>query len=393
MTTAKLAFALSLGVLVLASCSEDADDQPGAASGGSAGSGNGGSSAGSGGSAASGGASAGSGGSSAGSGGQSASGGSSAAGTGGGGGGTSTGGAAGSSGAGSIPGGGTVLFRENFDDASFASRGWYDGPGGTISSAEHAPGSTSSYECAFAQGATSCSAGKPARHLFTASTSVYAGFWLKFSANWVGSGRAYHPHMFHFINGLDDDFVGPAHTYLTTYMEVVSTRAQLALQDSKNVDLSCILRNNDTFVGCNGDFATYAFTEARSVCSCNGIVGDLDGRDCFDNGNGTWYSSRSWSSPNAFVDAAGPQYKGDWHYVEVYFEMNTIASGAGVADGKIRWVQDGQTLISYDHILLRTAAHANLAFDQFAMLPYIGDGSPVAQSFFVDDLVVATAKP
>jgi len=30
--------------------------------------------------------------------------------------------------AGDIPGGGTVLFRENFDDASFMARGWYDGP-------------------------------------------------------------------------------------------------------------------------------------------------------------------------------------------------------------------------------------------------------------------------
>ena len=73
--------------------------------------------------------------------------------------------------------------------------------------------------------------------------------------------------------------------------------------------------------------------------------------------------------------------------------MNTIRNGVGVADGKIRWVQDGKTLIKYDQILLRTAAHATLSFNQFAMLPYIGDGSPVAQSFWLDDLTVATAKP
>ena len=295
--------------------------------------------------------------------------------------------------AGDIPGGGTVLFRENFDDASFMARGWYDGPTGTISTAEHAPGSASSFECALAVGATGCTAGKPARHKFAPSQTVYASFWLKFSANWVGSGKAYHPHMMHFINDLDDDYVGPAHTYLTTYTEVVGGRAMLALQDSKNVDLACILRNDGTFMGCNGDIGTYPFTENRSVCACNGIRGDLDGRDCFSNGNGTWYSSRSWSAAGAFVDAAGPNYKSDWHFVEVFFQMNSIQSGVGVANGKIRWVQDGKTLIKYDQILLRTGARASLSFDQFAMLPYIGDGSPVAQSFWVDDLTVATAKP
>jgi hypothetical protein len=292
-----------------------------------------------------------------------------------------------------IPRGGTVRFRERFEDANFASRGWYDGPAGRISTAEHAPGSTSAYECAFAPRAMSCTHGKPSRHQFPPSESVYASFWLKFSPNWVGSGRAYHPHMFHFINDLDDDRVGPARTHLTTYTEVVNGRAVLALQDAKNVDLDCILRNNDTFVGCGGNFRTYRFTEDRSVNACNGLIGDLQGRDCFPTGDNTWYSSRSWSSPDAFVDAAGPTYKADWHFVEVYFAMNSVRNGVGVPDGKIRWVQDGRTLIASDRILMRTGRHATLRFDQFAMLPYIGPGSPAAQSFWVDDLTVATARP
>jgi hypothetical protein len=73
--------------------------------------------------------------------------------------------------------------------------------------------------------------------------------------------------------------------------------------------------------------------------------------------------------------------------------MNSIQNGIGVPDGKIRWVQDGVPLITHDKVLLRTGAHANLEFNQFAVLPYIGDGSPVAQSFWVDELTVATAKP
>ena len=73
--------------------------------------------------------------------------------------------------------------------------------------------------------------------------------------------------------------------------------------------------------------------------------------------------------------------------------MNSIQGGVGVADGKIRWVQDGQTLISSDSILFRTAANATMAFNQFAMLPYIGDTSPVDQHMYVDELTVATARP
>lgn len=300
-------------------------------------------------------------------------------------GGSGTGTATGSGGGNSdIPGGGTVLFEENFDDANFGDRGWYDGASGAISN-EAAPGSSSSFECQFQSGAQSCADGKPARHLFDETPTIYMGLWLKLSSNWVGSGVPYHPHMFHFITNEDSQYVGPANSHLTTYTEVVDGgRALLAIQDSMNVDDACILLNNDSFVGCNGDFDSYTFTENRSVAACNGLVGEVDGRDCFD--NGYWYSSRSWSADGAITDDA-------WHYVEVYFELSTIENGEGVPNGKIRWVQDGQTLISSDQILLRTGAHPTMAFNQFAMLPYIGPGSPVVQSFWVDDLVVATAKP
>jgi hypothetical protein len=306
---------------------------------------------------------------------------------------TSSGGGSGGAGSSAIPGGGVILFEEPFDDTNFQDRGWYDGSSGSLSTTEHIPSSASSFECAFDVGASSCKGGKPARHKFPPSDSVYLSFHIKFSPNWVGSGKPYHPHMFHFINDIDNDYVGPSHTFLTTYTEVVEGAAFLALQDSKNVDLACILKNDDTFMGCNGDFATYKFTEDRSACACNGLAGYLDGRDCFPNGDGTWYSSRSWRSNDAFQDSPGPTYKSDWHFVEVYFEMNSIQNGVALPDGKIRWIQDGAPLITSDAILMRTGAHPTMTFTQFAMLPYIGDGSPLAQSFWIDDLTVATARP
>ncbi len=304
---------------------------------------------------------------------------------------TSSGTGGSTSSSGDIPGGGTVLFTEPFDDADFGSRGWYDGSAGTIVTSDTVSGGA--YECHFSQGASGCDGGTPARHLFTASESVYLRFHLKFSSDWVGSGVSYHPHMFHFVTDVDHEYIGYAGTHLTTYTEVVQGRAMLALQDSLNVDNSCILLNNDTFIGCNGDFDTYVFDENRSVCACNGIVGDLDGRDCFDIGN-YYYSARAWTSAQeAFGDGGPPFDKDSWHLVEIYFEMNSISGGVGVPDGKIRWVQDGQTLISSDAILLRTAANQTMAFNQFAIAPYIGPGSPIGQSFWVDEMVVATARP
>jgi hypothetical protein len=309
------------------------------------------------------------------------------------GGGSTGGGAAGGGTASDIPAG-TVLFSEPFDDANFAARGWYDGPGGTITTTTVSPnGGAGAFECNFAQGATGCSAGKPARHRITPSDRVYVRMMIRFSPNWVGSGRAYHPHMFHFTTNKDTDFVGPANSRLTLYIEVVGGRPMLALQDSRNVDPACVLRNNDTFVGCNGNFMTYPFTENRSVAACNGLAGDVDGRDCFSTGTNTWYSARSWDTPQPwFTDTPGPRFKADWHRLEAYFQLNTIQQGVGVPDGRIRLRLDGQTVVTSDRVLFRTNQHADMQFTQFLMLPYIGDGSPVVQQFQVDQLVVATGE-
>ena len=298
-----------------------------------------------------------------------------------------------------IPGGGVILLQESFDDANFASRGWYDAPSGEISR-EHAPGSTASFVCNLSPGGTHCSGGAPARHKLAPTETIYLGFWLKFSADWIGSGKGYHPHMLHFLTDADGDYVGYANTHLTTYTEVVwdgaagTGRALLGLQDSLNVDKSCVLLNNDSIVGCNGDFASYSFSENRSACSCNGLVGDVDVRDCYSWGGSNYYSFRGWKAQGAFTDAAGPNAKTDWHFVEVYFQMNSVSNGVGIPDGKIRWVQDGVTLIKSDSILMRTGAQPALRFVQQGFVGgYIGDGSPIAQAFWIDEMTVATARP
>src|SRR2546426_6910387 len=117
------------------------------------------------------------------------------------------------------PSSATILFQETFEDDALASRGWYDNLGIATTTLEHISGSTRALEAHFPAGATTPTWGGAARHLFTETESVYLSYWVKYSANWVGSGQLYHPHEFQFLTNEDDPYMGPSFTHLTTYVE------------------------------------------------------------------------------------------------------------------------------------------------------------------------------
>jgi hypothetical protein len=167
------------------------------------------------------------------------------------------------------------------------------------------------------------------------------------------------------------------------YIEQIGLTPVIALQDSRNVDDNCILLNNDDFQGCDGDFDSYPFTEARSVASCNGLRGLVEHRDCFFTGS-YWYSARRWSAPD------GPAYTpGEWHFVEAFLGMNDIEDGIGVPNGSIRYWVDGKSMISSDNILFRTGENSGMAFKYFVFAPWIGDGSPAEQTMWIGEITVA----
>src|SRR5438552_9250599 len=117
------------------------------------------------------------------------------------------------------PSSATILFQETFEDDALASRGWYDNLGIATTTAEHVSGSTRALEAHFPAGATTPTWGGAARHLFTETESVYLSYWVKYSANWVGSGQLYHPHEFLLLTNENDPYVGPSFTHLTAYVE------------------------------------------------------------------------------------------------------------------------------------------------------------------------------
>ena len=282
------------------------------------------------------------------------------------------------------PPGGTLLFQENFEDANLGSRGWYDNTGALLSTTEHIAGSNSSAQYRFLAGASTPTNGGAQRHKFPASNSFYLSFYVKYSANWIGSNQAYHPHEFYALSTLDGDWDGPSQNYLDVYVEqnyLNGGRPRVAMQDNKSVNYNYgALPNN-----------LIAVTEDRSTGGCNGVVESNIVSECFNFGT-YWYNDKQITGPVVFQPNPGPGYKNDWNFVEAYFQLNTVVNGIGQANGVIQYWFNGTLIIDRHDILFRTGARPTLQFNQFLIAPYIGDGSPVDQSMWIDNLRVATSR-
>jgi hypothetical protein len=285
------------------------------------------------------------------------------------------------------PTGGSVLFEENFEDANLASRGWYASTNLSISTTEHTAGSNASVQFHFLPGATGQAGTSAARHKFTASNSVYISYDVKYSSNWVGSGRLYHPHEINVMSTLDDDWAGPSDAFLALYLEHNYQNGgipRMGIQDNRSI--------NTSFGSLPRDLA--GVTENRSVGGCNGVGEPNVSSECFATTTTTgYYNLKVVSGPVVLQpDAGSAGYKANWNRVEAYFQLNTIVNGIGQANGVMQYWFNGQLIIDRHDILFRTGARPTVQFNQFILTPYIGDGSPVDQSMWVDNLRVGTAR-
>jgi hypothetical protein len=282
-------------------------------------------------------------------------------------------------------GGGTILLQENFADNAFATRGWYDNTSMVTTTAQHLPGSTAALEAHFLAGAKTPTWGGAARHLFPATPTLYISFWVKYSDNWVGSAHPYHPHEFLVMSDLDGDYDGPSNGWLVAYIEHNYQNGgipRLALQDNKAINTS---------YG-TPPINLINITENRSTAGCNGVVETNVVTTCFS--LPPWYNDKELSAAQVwFQPTPGPGYKGNWNHVEAYFQINSISNGIGQADGVMQYWFNGTPVIDRHDILFRTGARPSINFHQFVIAPYIGDGSPVDQYMWVDNLTVATGKP
>jgi hypothetical protein len=274
-----------------------------------------------------------------------------------------------------------VLFQEGFEDGSFSARGWYDDTSPVLSSTEHATGSTKSLQCHFSKGAiTPDNLGTSMRMKFAETDSVYVSYDIKHSSNWVGSGVAYHPHEFYLLTNLDGDWSGLSYTHMTAYIEENAGEPLMRIQDGMNIDTANIGKD------------LTGVTENRAVAGCNGDSDGYGAGECYPSGSVYWNGKQWKTSQIYFSDSAGPYYKGDWHHVDAYFKMNSIVNGKAAKDGIVQYWLDGKLILNYTNVVIRTGQHPNMKFNQFLIGPYIGVGSPVDQSFWVDNLLVSTGS-
>lgn len=266
----------------------------------------------------------------------------------------------------------SVFFQESFDTPDLAGRGWYDGARPLLSK-EHAGSGGSSIEYRFSAGATKPTTGSPLRKKFSPSDTLYLSYYVRYSENWVGSQKPYHPHEIHLLTTMDGDWAGLSFTHLTVYVEQNGGTPLIAIQDGKNVDQTQIGKNLS------------AATERRSVAGCNG-ASDAYPDNCYRAAEG-YVNEKKWKAPSrSLADSR-------WHFVEAYVKLNTVARGKGVNDGVVQYWVDRQLVIDHRDVLLRTGANASMQFNQFVIAPYIGDGSPVAQSMWIDNLTVGSGRP
>jgi hypothetical protein len=285
-----------------------------------------------------------------------------------------------------ISSGQTILFTEDFENTNLAAKGWYDNTSQTFSTVEHVPGSNQSLEYHWTIGGTQPTSGGSLRRAFTPTPTLYVSYWVKYSSNYAGSGRTYHPHEFYVLTNADPAFSGLAFNTLDLYIQQVFGSnggvPQLEIQDGKMVDTT---RINVNLIG---------VTENRAVAGCNGIgntggvtvSGVFGGSDCYSVGGGTFWNSYMWNSPTV-------RFRPNvWQHVEVYAQLNSVVGGIGQLNGVLKYWLDGALIIDQSNVIFRTGANPNLAFNQFVMAPYIGDGSPVDQKFWIDNLTLATDR-
>jgi hypothetical protein len=273
-----------------------------------------------------------------------------------------------------------LLFFEGFEDNSFTTRGWYDNTNMDLSTTHHIVGSTSSLEFHWNLGDISPIGQGSFRHLFDETDNVKLSFWVKYSEDYIGMDQTYGPHEFYFMTNKNGAYDGPATSYLTTYVEHNLGYPILSFQDALNIDSSKI----------NVDLIS--LTENRAIAGCNGQLNqDYHVESCYKYDGVNYRNGVSYRSDTKYFSGnPGSYYKNDWHFVEAYFQLNNIVSGIGQTDGKIKYWYDGVLVIDQENIIMRSGEHPDMKFNQFLIGPFVGEGAPVDQTMWIDNLSVST---
>lgn len=269
------------------------------------------------------------------------------------------------------------VFTETFEDPDLESRGWYDNTALEFADIGATPDSQRSLQFRFLTGQDEPVTGSAVRLSFEPTHSVLLSYDVRYSENWEGSNLPYHPHEFYFMTNVDGAFSPPATSHLTVYVEQNEGRPLMIFQDSLNIDVD---RLREDLAG---------VSEERAVAGCNGSSDRYPAGDCYGEGRNWRNGKFFFADEAAFTDEPGPRYKADWHRVDAYVQLNTITDGQADQNGVLRYWIDGELVINIRDVVLRTAEHEDMRFNQFLIGPYMAS-SPVDQTFWIDNLTLDT---
>jgi len=271
---------------------------------------------------------------------------------------------------------------EPFEDAAFASRGWYDMPAGFVLDTVNPHSGNSCVRFTWQPGNNLPDTSWRGRIKFTPTDQVYIEYWVRYSSNWIGSGLAAHPHEWQIVTTEDTDFVGPNSTHLTMSVEQnyqSGLVAKIAATDQLNVDQS------------NIGVDLTGITEIRAANGCNGFLETSHTTtSCFDSGGGVFAHDRAWDDTVATIPDGA---KTSWNKVGAFIKLNSVTGGTAQQNGIIRyWIND---TLQFEHtgVVLRTGQFPSMLFDQLLLVPFMGSGSPATQSVWYDDLRVTPTAP
>lgn len=272
----------------------------------------------------------------------------------------------------------SALVTQGFEAAINNTGGWIDGAMTDIVSGGHT-GNMMRWH--WAQGATQPDGSTTVRYTLPADQeSIFTRMYVKFDSNWIGSNQTYHPHMLMWLSGTDvasSAYSPLANSYLNNYIEFIADRASpytlrptFAYQDQKRVNTS------------NGTPPVNLLnvTENRSTGSCNQTVPT--------GFSGICYADAPYYSGGIIANSSVTIPKGQWVQVDTWMKMNSISGGKGVANGEMQMWVDGVLAYGSTTMMYRTNQHPTMGFRQMILAPWIGDGSPISQTMYMDDLEV-----
>jgi hypothetical protein len=183
------------------------------------------------------------------------------------------------------------------------------------------------------------------------------------------------------LTDADGSFVGPNSSLFSALIETSLFKPRIAEADSMAVNVPQAGPNPGSGPSLLGTSTPHA------VAGCNGKQNSSS--SCYACPPPSYPSTGAYCN-STYWDAAGPAFvNNQWHKVEFYAAMNSTSGGVANADGVFKYWVDGNLVINATNVYLRTGSNPTRRFNQLLLAPFIGDGSPIAQDLWIDNLTVA----